>query len=143
VAKRDNGAINNEHWFEQFNNKKLNLLNIYASTEVSNILTTSKPEDVNFPNAAGRIENSDIDLKILNKELLVKSKYNLLGYYVSGNLVKATDDNGYFHTNDEFEEKDGRWYVHGRILNFSPERQKLNPTYKNDAIHPYNQDEEE
>jgi long-subunit acyl-CoA synthetase (AMP-forming) len=84
------------------------VLNIYASAEISNIITTSKPDDINFPNAAGRIENKDIDLKIINHELLVKSKYNLLGYYVNGNLTPAVDNLGYFHTNDEFEEKDSR-----------------------------------
>jgi long-subunit acyl-CoA synthetase (AMP-forming) len=84
--------------------------------ETNTVLICNPDIPEQYTSAIGTPSRNDIEFKIgLRKRLLVKHDSLLLGYIKNGKLRKATDRNGYFHTNDKVCIKDGIYFFLGRI----------------------------
>ena len=93
----------------------LPLLQGYGLTEVAPVVSTNLLTD-NIPTSVGP-PLPDVQLKIGdNDELLVKSPGMMLGYWnLAKKTTEAIDDDGWLHTGDVVDIRNGRIYIRGRL----------------------------
>ncbi len=91
------------------------LLHGYGMTETSPVISVNMLKD-NVPASVG-IPLHDVETRIGKKdELLIKSPGVMLGYWNNPEATgKIIDSNGWLHTGDKSEIKNGRIYITGRI----------------------------
>jgi long-chain acyl-CoA synthetase len=91
------------------------LLHGYGMTETSPVISVNMLKD-NVPASVG-VPLKDVETRIGEKdELLIKSPGVMLGYWNNPEAtVKIIDSDGWLHTGDKSEIKDGRIYITGRI----------------------------
>ena len=91
-----------------FQSNDLNLLSGYGMTEATGGITMTPPDDY-IPNSVGKILPG-IDLKLQNDgELCIKGPYVTRSYYKENN--NEIFKNGWFHTEDIFEERNGHYFI--------------------------------
>ena len=91
-----------------FQSNDLNLLSGYGMTEATGGITMTPPDDY-IPNSVGKILPG-IDLKLQDDgELCIKGPYVTRSYYKENN--NEIFKNGWFHTEDIFEEKNGHYFI--------------------------------
>jgi long-chain acyl-CoA synthetase len=93
----------------------VHLLHGYGLTETSPVISVNLLED-NVPESVG-VLYQDVEARIgKNSELLIKGPGVMLGYWnnpeATGNMI---DSEGWLHTGDKADIKDGRIYITGRI----------------------------
>ncbi len=93
----------------------VHLLHGYGMTETSPVISVNMLKD-NVPASVG-IPLQDVETRIGKKdELLIKSPGVMLGYWNNPEATgKIIDRNGWLHTGDKSEIKNGRIYITGRI----------------------------
>ena len=91
------------------------LFNVYGLTEASPRVTALLPEDfVNHPESVGKpIKN--VEIKIVDGELYVRGTNVTAGYYLNSQLTEEKITDGWLHTGDMAELKDGFLYIKGRV----------------------------
>ena len=91
------------------------LLHGYGLTETSPVVSVNMLED-NVPSSVG-IPLQDVKTRIgKNKELLIKGPGVMLGYWKNaGATNRMIDRDGWLHTGDKTEIRDGHIYITGRI----------------------------
>ena len=84
-------------------------------TEASPRVTALLPEDfVNHPESVGKpIKN--VEIKIVDGELYVRGTNVTAGYYLNSQLTEEKITDGWLHTGDMAELKDGFLYIKGRV----------------------------
>ena len=103
-----------QNTMDYFSDMGIQLHNIYGMSETTGPISVSTPR-YNRRGSVGKIL-SDIDIKILNKEILVKGPSVFGGYYRNYKDTKtAFDSDGWFYTGDMgYVDKDGYLYITGR-----------------------------
>lgn len=93
----------------------INLVQGYGMTELSPIVCVNTPTD-NIPESVGT-PLIDVQVKIgTNQELFIGGPGVMLGYFNNDKATKETiDSEGFLHTGDRAELKDGRIYIIGRL----------------------------
>lgn len=104
---------------QYFRNNNINLLNAYALSETSSILSIEYPDDDDMETVGTIFENIDVIIDNQDKngvgEIKVKGENVFLGYYGNEALTaKAFDENGYFITGDLGYIIGNKLYVTGR-----------------------------
>ncbi|MBQ2775250.1 MAG: acyl--CoA ligase [Clostridia bacterium] len=91
------------------------LLNVYGLTEASPRVSALLPEDFEkYPESVGKpIKN--VEVKIVDGELCVRGKNVMQGYYLNPEATKKKIIDGWLHTGDVAELKDGFLYIKGRL----------------------------
>ena len=97
-------------WFRKIG---IDILNGYGITECSPVLSVNRNNY--YKDGSVGVACRDVDIKIIDGEICVKSDIVMLGYYEQGKVVPQK---GYFHTGDlGYIDKGGFIFITGRLKN--------------------------
>lgn len=110
------GAALDKKYVKAFRDFGIDVLNGYGITECSPIISVNRNNYYRDGSVGTPLK--DVDVKIVEGEILVKSKIVMKGYYNSRELTDDVMDNGYFKTGDiGYLDKNGFIFITGRKKN--------------------------
>lgn len=130
------GAPMPKHLFKTFISLGINFLHGYGLTETSPAISFNRAKD-NDPFSVGRpLEGVEVQ-RVDSGELVVQGANVMKGYWKNDEATKeAIDANGWFHTGDIVEIRDGRIYITDRLKDIivMSNGEKVSPTDVEQAI---------